>query len=263
MAESGLSGNDVLKFGGASRENPGISEGFHGLGFTLGELDRGNTGFFTAAVTTLSTEEVEDLSETAGVLDSNVGLRVGLAVLGKGFGAGILGLLAGDEALMVDLAVGVEDLGGTGFAEGKVGRAFGVADLEALDVAVDVTFDVVEEGLVAVVNVRLFDAGVELDRDDAELRVGRPVGVDGLDPEPPPEEDGLWSPPVEVFNPEDAVSCLEDRLLLAGSGMGFASLDFRDVGRAFGAPSWLIIVFCDSISKEGKRGVPGGVKSHS
>lgn len=208
MAESGLSGNDVLKFGGASRENPGISEGFHGLGFTLGELDRGNTGFFTAVVTALSTEEVGDLSETAGVLDGNVGLlRIGVAVLGKDFGAGILGLLAGDEALMVDLAVGVDDLGGTiGFAEGKVGRAVGVADLEGLHVAVDVTFDVVEEGLVAVVNVRLFDAGVELDR--VELRVGRPVGVDGLDPGPPPEEDGLWSPPVEVFNPEDAVSCL-------------------------------------------------------
>lgn len=31
-------GSDVLRFGGASRENPGISEGFHGLGFTDGEF---------------------------------------------------------------------------------------------------------------------------------------------------------------------------------------------------------------------------------
>lgn len=39
------------------------------------------------------------------------------------------------------------------------------------------------------------------------------------------------------------------------------TLDFRAVGRAFEVPSWLITVFCDSISKEGKRGVPGGVRS--
>ena len=37
MAESGLSGSDVLKLGGASSEKPGISEGFHGLDFTVGE----------------------------------------------------------------------------------------------------------------------------------------------------------------------------------------------------------------------------------
>lgn len=41
----------------------------------------------------------------------------------------------------------------------------------------------------------------------------------------------------------------------------FHTLDFRAVGRALGVPIWLITVFCDSISKEGKRGVPGGVKS--
>lgn len=41
VAEVGLSDRDVLKFGGASRENPGISEGFHGLGLKDGELDRG------------------------------------------------------------------------------------------------------------------------------------------------------------------------------------------------------------------------------
>lgn len=39
------------------------------------------------------------------------------------------------------------------------------------------------------------------------------------------------------------------------------TLDFRAVGRAFGVPSWLIKVFCDSISKEGNKGVPGGVRS--
>lgn len=39
-AEAGLSGNEVLKLAGASREKPGISEGFHGLDFTVGERPR-------------------------------------------------------------------------------------------------------------------------------------------------------------------------------------------------------------------------------
>jgi hypothetical protein len=38
VAEVGLSGSDVLRFGGASREKPGISDGFHGLDLTVGEL---------------------------------------------------------------------------------------------------------------------------------------------------------------------------------------------------------------------------------
>lgn len=44
--EDGLSGNDVLKFGGASSEKPGISEGFQGLDFTVGELPRDDIGVF-------------------------------------------------------------------------------------------------------------------------------------------------------------------------------------------------------------------------
>lgn len=44
-------------------------------------------------------------------------------------------------------------------------------------------------------------------------------------------------------------------------GKKVLTLDFRAVGRAFGVPSSLIKVFCDSISNEGNRGVPGGVKS--
>lgn len=38
VADVGLSGSDVLRFGGASREKPGISDGFHGLDLTVGEL---------------------------------------------------------------------------------------------------------------------------------------------------------------------------------------------------------------------------------
>ncbi|KAL0401203.1 UNVERIFIED_CONTAM: hypothetical protein Slati_4150200 [Sesamum latifolium] len=213
VAEGGLSGRDVLRFGGTSRENPGISEGFHGLGLTVGELDRVGTGFFAALETGLATkEEFGDLTERAGALvalDTVVGLRVGVEALDVDFDAGIEDLLVGVEDLAVDLAVGVEDLGGTvGFAEDNVGREVGVADLEGLDVAVDVTLiDVFELGLAAA-NVGLFDVEVKVDLDD-ELKVGRPVGVAGLDPVPP-EEDGLRSPPVEVFNPGDEVGCLDD-----------------------------------------------------
>lgn len=48
-AEVGLSGNFVLKFGGASSEKPGISEGFQGLDFTVGELPRDDIGFLVLA----------------------------------------------------------------------------------------------------------------------------------------------------------------------------------------------------------------------
>lgn len=41
VAERGLSGRVVLKFGGASSENPGISKGFHDLDLTVGELALG------------------------------------------------------------------------------------------------------------------------------------------------------------------------------------------------------------------------------
>lgn len=58
-AESGLSGRQVLKFGGASREKPGISDGFHGLGLTVGELARSGTGFVTVVEPDFVTEEVD------------------------------------------------------------------------------------------------------------------------------------------------------------------------------------------------------------
>lgn len=221
VAEGGLSETDVLKFGGTSRENPGISEGFHGLGLTLGELDLVGAGFLAAVETGLfetTEEEVGDLTEAAGVF---VGLRVGVEALDVDFDAGKEDCLVGVEDLTVGLAVGVEDLGGTvGFAE-DVGRV-GVADLEGFDVAVDVSLDVFEAVLSAVANVGLFAAEVDL---DVELKVGRPVGVTGLDAGPP-EEDGLRSPPVEVFNPGDEAGCLDDKVLLAaGSGWALASFN--------------------------------------
>lgn len=174
-----------------------------------------------------SEEEVGEFTGTARVLvalDTVVGLRVGVEALDVDFGGGIEDLV-GVEALEVDLAVGVEDLGGTVGFEGKVARV-GVADLEGLAVVVDITLD--EVGLAAAANVGLFDAEVKLDL-DVELTVGRPVGVEGLEP---PEEDGLRSPPLEVLKPGDEVGCLDDKLLLAGgSAWGLASFNHRTINR--------------------------------
>ncbi|KAH0691520.1 hypothetical protein KY289_018878 [Solanum tuberosum] len=201
VAEIGLSGSDVLKLDGASRENPGISEGFHGLGFTVGELAREAAGFRDAVVADLVPKgEYTDL--TGGtvvfvVLDTEVARRVGVAALDVDFDPVTEALLVGVEDRALDLAVGVEDLGGTvGFAEGMVAREVGVADLDDLDaVVVDINLEVAEDAiaLVAAADVDL-DAEVEVDLD--ELNVGLPVGVEGLDP---PEEDGLRRLELEVF----------------------------------------------------------------
>lgn len=226
FAEIGLSGSVVLRFGGASRENPGISEGFHGLGLTVGELALGGAEFFAVAEATLVTEE-EDGDLTGGpdelfAVETVEGLRVGVAALDVGFEAGTLGLEVGVDDLDVDLAVGVEERGGTVvLAEVKVAREVGVADLAGLDVTVDVDLDAVVNDDFEPVLVGL-GAEVRVDLDGA-LKVGRPVGVPGLDP---PDEDGRRSPPLEVVNPGDDGGCLDDKLLLAtGSVWGFASFD--------------------------------------
>lgn len=241
LAETGLSvGIDVLRFGGASREKPGISEGFHGLGFTVGELERAGTGFFVVLETNLVTDEEDgDLTDGTDVivaLDVVAGLRVGVADLDVGFDAGILGLAVGVDDLTIGLEVGVEDLGGTvGLAEAKLAREVGVADLVGLDMAADVALDVVvNDGFEPVLNVGLgAEAMVDL---DVAVKVGRPVGVEGLDP---PDEEGLRIPALEVVNPVDEVCCLDGKLLLltAFSVCGFANLDLSVKGRALGVPS--------------------------
>lgn len=230
VAESGLSGRVVLKFGGASREKPGISEGFHGLDFTVGELARGGTGFLAVVGPGLETEEAGDLTGGADVfvtVEIVAGLRVGVVALDVGFDAGKVGLDVGVEDLAVVLD-GVEDLAGTvGLLEGNVALEVGVEDLEGLDTVVDVGLDaVVDVDLGAVVSVGLA----------AEAIVERPVGVTGLDPGPPDDE-GLRTPILEVFNPGDKAECLDAECdLEAGSSWGFASLDFSAVGRALGVP---------------------------
>lgn len=218
VAEAGLSGNDVLKFGGVSSEKPGISDGFQGLDFTVGDVPRDGTEFFDVVgadfvaediggadfITEevrgadLGTEEVvgADLvteddrpvgADAIGVLDEVAGRRVGVADLDVDLEAGNEGLAVGVEERAVDL-VGVEDLAveAAGFVEGKVARDVGVEDLV---------------GLVAV------------------GRVGRPVGVAGLLADfGPPEDDGLLLRFVEEFSPADKVCCFGARVLFeAGS----------------------------------------------
>ncbi|GER50955.1 formate--tetrahydrofolate ligase [Striga asiatica] len=192
-----LSDIDVLRLGGASSENPGISEGFHIFGRTVGLETEEAVGDFTAVLIT--------------------GRRVGVEARDVDLDEGMVGpgTLVGVEERAVDREVGVEDLaavGGAGLDEERVGReVVGVEDREGFD---DVDRDEIEEvaGLVRVGR-------------DVEVRVGRPVGVEGLDPDPP-EEDGRRRLPLEVFSREDDEDdvCLEDRLFLEmGSGGGLAS----------------------------------------
>lgn len=248
VADSGLSGTDVLKFGGASSEKPGISDGFHGLDFTVGEVPRDGAGFLDVIGTDFEIEE-DDLigrADTVGALDGVDGLRVGVAALDAGLDEGKVGLAVGVEDLAVDLD-GVEDLAGTvGLDAGTVGLDAGtvglVAEIVGL-VAVTVGLAAETVGLVAeteglVEGNEALDVGVEdLEGLDVVVNVGRPVGVAGLDPGPPDDE-GLRIPALEVFKPGEEVACLDTKLLLVvGSSCGFANLDFRAVGRAFGVPS--------------------------
>lgn len=242
VAEGGRSESEVRKFGGTSWEKPGMSNGFHGLGFTVGELARGGAEFLIVVEAALVTAEDGDLTGGADTFDAAErvgGLRVGVVALDVGLVTGAAGLvgvedravdldvgvedlavediIVGVEDLAVDLDVGVEDLavdldvgvedlaGAVGLAEGTVDLV-GVEDREGLDA-------MVADGLDAVI-----DEGLE-----AEAKVGRPVGVAGLDPRPP-EEEGLRTPALDVFNPGAKTDCLDARLFLAvGSSSEFAS----------------------------------------
>lgn len=248
-AESGLSGTDVLKFGGASSEKPGISEGFHGLDFTVGEAPRGGTGFLDVIGAGFETED-DDLiggADALDTLDGVEGRRVGVDALDVDLDGGKVGLAVGVEDLAVDLDKGVEDLAGTvGLAAGTVDLAAGTVDLVAETVGLaarTVDLVVATVGLVAeteglVEGKVALEVGVEdLEGLDAVVNVGRPVGVAGLDPGPPDDE-GLRVPALEWFNPGEEAACLDTKLLLVvGSGCEFANLDFSAVGRAFGVPS--------------------------
>lgn len=197
-------------------------------------------------------------------LDGVDGRRVGVDALDVGFGGGTVGLEVGVDDLAAVL-VGVEDLAGTedlaeetvGLVMVTVGLADAVASLfEAAPILAEETAGLFE-GKVA------REVGVEdLEGLDVVVNVGRPVGVAGLDPGPPDDE-GRRIPTLEEFNPGEEAGCFETKLLLAiGSCWRFASLDFSTLGRPIGV-AWLIKTLSDSVSKDGKRGVPGGVRSQS
>ncbi|KAL1193827.1 hypothetical protein V5N11_031955 [Cardamine amara subsp. amara] len=180
-AETGLFGKVVLRFGGASKEKPGISGGFHD-DFTVGEGEVPRDGAL-----------FETVDGPVGV----EGLRVGVVGLDNGFLEGAadgrvfdrVGVadLAGPVVLMVVREVAVEVVAR---AAVKVAREVGVEDLEVE--ALVVTGFVVE--VVGVVDLLV---GVEGLLVDLEL----------------PEEDGLLSPATEEeLSPNDDVCCL---LLLA------------------------------------------------
>lgn len=167
VAEIGLSESEVRKFGGASREKPGISEGFHGLGFTIGELTRGGTGFLEIAVATLGNKEGDLIGreDESDAVDRVVGRRIGVVALDVGLDAGNKEVLAGSvEDLAVSLAVGVEDL------------AVELAGVEVLAVELGVGVEDLAVELAAVVEDLTVDLAVGVE----DLPVDLGVGVEDL-----------------------------------------------------------------------------------
>lgn len=115
VAESGLSGNVVLRFGGVSSEKPGMSDGFHGLDLTVGEAARGTAGVLDGVGIGFAAGEEGLTWDTAGfavVVAELSGRRVGVADLDMVLGGGTVGLDVGVEDLAVDLDRGVVDLEG-------------------------------------------------------------------------------------------------------------------------------------------------------
>jgi len=153
VADSGLSGRVVLRFGGASKEKPGISAGFHGLDLTVGDAPREGPRFFDGTDPGLLLIEDEDLLRAAvelAIVDGIDGRRVGVDVLDEGRDAGAVGLAVGVEDLAVDL-VGVDDLAVdldgvedlVSPLEGAEGLAMDLDGVEDLDETVDLV-DVTE-----------------------------------------------------------------------------------------------------------------------
>lgn len=237
VAERGLSGNVVLKLGGASSEKPGMSDGFHGLDLTVGELPRDGTagcleftgaGFLVVTgvgcldVTVVGLGLKEALTEEAdmmGSFDGNEGRRVGVDALDVDLEGGKVGLLVGVEDLAADLDMGVEDLEGIE----DLAAGTGVLAAELKGFVVETEGLVVETVFLDAAAMDLFEGmvdrvGVEgLDDFEDAVSVGRPVGVAGRDPGPPDDE-GLLVPPLEELNPGEEAGCLDTKLVLpAGS----------------------------------------------
>jgi len=212
VAEVGLSGSDVLRFGGASSEKPGISDGFHGLDLTVGELPLEGAGAVVVAVDAevLGTvgpglEIEEDRAGPgklpcwvagAGAEDRLVGvddLDAGLLCAGKdGLDKGVVDLVAGID----DLEVGVDDLlaGADALPEGT-DVLVALAGPDVLDGVVDLPGGCVDlaGGCIDLAGgcVDLAEGSVDLEVGVDDLgavgpvlagRVARELGVEGLEP---------------------------------------------------------------------------------
>lgn len=182
VVESDLSGIVVLKLGGASSEKPGISDGFHDLDPTVGEVPRDGTGCLDTAGAGLGIEEVlTEGADTVGIFDGVDGRLEGVEgvdALDVDLEAGKAGLLVGVEDLAVDLDIGVEDLDGTvGLAAGTV-----VVLVTETILLVGKTTGLVEDTIVLVEETGAREVGVDGLDFEAVVNVGRPVGVAGLGP---------------------------------------------------------------------------------
>lgn len=169
-ADAGLFGISVLVLTEESCERLGVSKGFNGLDFTVGEVPRDGAVIFNVVVPVFVNEEDRDPeTDTIGMDDGVDGRRVGVADLDADLeAAGLDSLPVGVEERGAAL-VGVEDLAveAAGLTEGNVDLEVGVEALEGLD---------------------------------AELR-GRPVGVADLVEVAffPPDNEGLPFPAEEFL----------------------------------------------------------------
>jgi len=230
VAEVGLSGSDVLRFGGASREKPGISDGFHGLDLTVGELPlEGVCAVVFAGEEPLGIVEpdleIEDdltgaaklpcwAEGTEGRLVGVDALDVGLLCAGmEGLDEGVVDLVAGID----DLEVGVDDLlagadalpAGAGFLlAGPAALLEGVVDLTEGSVDLEVGVDDLGAEAPVLAGTVAREVGVEgLEPLELAANAGRPVGVEGLDEleVSPPDDDGRRVVAAEFKLFDDAV----------------------------------------------------------
>lgn len=250
-----LSGNMVLRLGGASKEYPGISEGFQGLDLTVGEVPRDGAANFDevgldfgtelAGRTDLGTELVglnlvielvtgpELGTELVEGLDLVIELVPGLDFVTDDLVIELVpvpdfmteeGRLAGVElAWRLDgtdgLLDGVLDLD-AGLLAGSTEDLVGVEDLPGVDDLGWVTGNF--EGNVG------REVGVEdLSGFAAVGTVGRPFGVAGLDEDTlqPPEEDGLRIPENEEFIVADGAIWRDVTIVLEEESAGLASCE--------------------------------------
>lgn len=233
-----------------------LDVGVEGLAVGLvGVTDLGAAVVLVEAEETVDLVGVEDLEATED-LEGPVETLDLVGVEDLGAGVDLEG-----PAETLDL-VGVEDLGA------GVDLVVPVETLDLVGVPdLGVVVDLVEDTLGLEGNVDRAVGVEDLEGLEDVVAVNRPVGVAGLDPdgvtglEPgPPDDEGLRIPVLEELNAGDGDGKL---LLIVTSDWELASLDCSAVGRAFGASVSLRYVLVDSISNEGNKGVPGGVRSQS